>query len=105
MSADQQTRVGQGCRRSRQGKKNSAVSLSSNVPKTFAQFRKDPLPGKLKPFKSEDGAGPVPLQACRMIIRLLLETLHCGLSAWGRPLIFEWGAELMAMGTAAAGWC
>ena len=36
------------------------------------------------------GAGPVPLQACRMIISLLLETLHCGLSAWGRPLIFEW---------------
>ena len=40
MSADQQTRVGQGCRRSRQGKKNSAVCLSSNVPKLLHSFEK-----------------------------------------------------------------
>ena len=84
MSADQQTRVEQGCRRSREGKKNSAECLSNNVPKTVLQGSSA---RKLKPFKSGVGAGPVPLQACRMIIRLLLETLHCGLSAWGRPAI------------------
>ena len=103
MRASHQTRVGQGCRRSRQGKKNFSEVPSEQRAKSFAQPLESASARKLKPFMRGVGARPVPLQECRMVISLLLETLHCGLSAWGRPAELRVCRDLMAMGTAVAG--